>query len=255
VLRATSHKRRRHVERKIEGDSTRDTGAVNFVGATPSASDVVVSSEVPLTAGAPGGALYEWLADQPAAHRLALVSLLPEDEDEGKASGASFGDPGEAFVNVARRMISATGSRVLFSAKAPEQEHQHLYMRDMIKGETVRLDVAEHGSTSQALAVFQTASVDGSKAFFTDSAQLMKGAGGTAPDLYECEMVEVEESGQLRLKCDLSDLTPVPAMGQPGAGESADVLGVLGASEDGSYVYFVAGGVLAAGAAGSAPLR
>jgi hypothetical protein len=44
-------------------------------------------------------------------------------------------------------------------------------------------------------------------------------------------------------------LTPVPAAGQPGAGEEANVQGaVLGAAEDGSYVYFVADGVQAAGA-------
>ena len=55
-------------------------------------------------------------------------------------------------------------------------------------------------------------------------------------DLYACELPDEAT------KCTLKDLT----VGR--FGESADVLGVLGASEDGSYVYFVANGVLAAGA-------
>ena len=59
-------------------------------------------------------------------------------------------------------------------------------------------------------------------------------------------MVEVEEGGHKQLKCDLTDLSPDSNPGE----ERAAVQGcVLGASEDGSYVYFVANGVLGDGAA------
>jgi hypothetical protein len=55
--------------------------------------------------------------------------------------------------------------------------------------------------------------------------------------LYECEIIE--EAGEL--KCRLSDLTG-------GSTEPAGVTGTIpGASEDGSYVYFVATGVLTGG--------
>jgi hypothetical protein len=220
-------------------------GEASFVGATPGAGNVVISSKVGLTAGH-GGGLYEWSADKPGPERLSFVSLSPEDEGGQATQGARFGDAG-INVNVARRMISADGSRVFFSGVASNQNREHLYMRDMVKGgtgETVRLDVAENGSPTSQPAIFQIANRNGSKAFFTDSAHLTKNAGTSGSDLYECEILE--EAGK-PLRCEPSDLTPVPALGRPGAGESADVLGVLGASEDGDYVYFVAGGVLAAG--------
>jgi hypothetical protein len=60
--------------------------------------------------------------------------------------------------------------------------------------------------------------------------RLTKGAG-EGQDLYECEMVE--KAGEL--ECKLSDI-------------GKETLGVLGASEDGSYVYFVSNSVLAEGA-------
>ena len=65
------------------------------------------------------------------------------------------------------------------------------------------------------------------------------GAHNENPDLYECK---IEESGG-KLGCVLTDLTPA------NGGESAGVLGTLpGVSEGGSYVYFVADGVLGDGA-------
>lgn len=89
-------------------------------------------------------------------------------------------------------------------------------------------DVCEHPA-------FWTASGDGSRVFFTDESRLTKGAsaGRGDPDLYEYDL-EAPEGMRLR------DLSPAPAGGH------ADVDGVVGASSDGSYVYFVAGGVLEA---------
>src|SRR5581483_3204213 len=86
---------------------------------------------------------------------------------------------------------------------------------------------------------FQFASADGSKVFFTDSNRLTSDAGRGGADLYECEVVE----GAAGVECALHDLTPARG------GESMHVDGqLIGASEDGSYLYFVADGVLAAGA-------
>jgi DNA-binding beta-propeller fold protein YncE len=131
----------------------------------------------------------------------------------------------------ARHGISDDGSRIIST-------DAEVTMRDVVKGETIQLATAQGGPESGE-GEFQTASADASRVFFTDGRRLTADAGG-GRDLYECEMVEVAG----KLTCKLSDLTP------PGAGgEPAGVLGgVIGASEDGSYVYFVAQGVLAAGA-------
>ena len=122
---------------------------------------------------------------------------------------------------------------------------------------TVRLDVPEPGASKKASVAavqfepeFQVASSDGSKVLFTDTQRLTENAGAetSEPDLYECEIVEANAG---ELECRLSDLTP------SSAGEPADVQAggpgrtqgaVVGASGDGSWVYFVADGVLAAGA-------
>jgi hypothetical protein len=106
----------------------------------------------------------------------------------------------------ARHAISADGSRVVWSAAAGEP---HLYMFDKARGAAVQLDTGLVG-----VPIFQVANRDVSEVFFTDSG-----------DLYD---YSVEQGKPVRLT------------------EGANVRGaVLGASEDGSYVYFAATGVLA----------
>jgi hypothetical protein len=87
-------------------------------------------------------------------------------------------------------------------------------------------------------AEYLGASVDGSKVFFDSRAELTEdantGSEDNASNLYEYDL----ESGRL------TDLT-IDA-GEP---DGAAVLGLVTAGEDGSYVYYVADGVLAPGAA------
>jgi hypothetical protein len=223
------------------GGSSHVQGDVEFVGATPDAAHVVLASSVKLTPiAASDEGLYEWTAGMPCQERLLPVSLLPTDEG-GKAAV----DPGLGRKGMARHALSDDGARIFFSAG------NGLYMRDTTRGEigeTIRLDLTESGSAGAGTAAFQTASTDGSRAFFTDSSALTGRSGKEGRDLYECAVSEVGEVDQ-KLGCGLSDLTPEPVSGQAGAGESARVQGsVLGAGEDGDYVYFVADGVLAEGA-------
>lgn len=223
---------------KFGGSPEEALGLANFVGSTPDISHVIVSSAVQLTqeSAAPQGGLYEWTAVTKA---LQLVSVLPDGESGQAAPHAQFGGN-----DMERNAISSNGARVFFTASAPGQEHEHLYMRDTASGETIRLDVAEGGSESkQPAPFFQTASVDGSEAFFRDPFPLTADAGTKGPDLYECKIIQIEEAGKSRLKCALSNLTPIPASGEPENGELQG--SIPGISENGEYVYFVANGVQA----------
>ncbi len=199
-----------------------------FEDATPDFSHVVVDSPVRLTEEAdapPGEGLYEW-----SAGKLKFVG------------GGSLGAGGEQGSTDDRHAISVDGSRVFWTASATHQ----LYVRDMVSGELLQVDAPEaecvaKGKCAAGGSEFQLASSDGERVFFIDGARLTMNAGANAnrPDLYECEIVEAGG----KLGCVLTDLTPADG------GEAAGVQGVVvGASEDGSYVYFVADGVLGDGA-------
>lgn len=221
---------------EVEGHVRNGTG-VEFVAASPDLSHVVLSAPQSLTPGFETGgnqALYEW-----SAGNLAPVSILPG----GGSASLEFAAPAFLGQNneMVRNAISQNGNRVIFSAGS--NGSLNLYLRDLDREETLQLDAAETGciSCESGGAIFQDASVDGSRVFFTDSRALTADSTVTEgkPDLYVCE-VEVEGE---HLSCALTDLTSETV------GEPAQVKGtVLGTSEDGSSVYFVANGVLAPGA-------
>jgi hypothetical protein len=87
--------------------------------------------------------------------------------------------------------------------------------------------------------IFEGASADGSKVFFTTTQQLVNGDTDSTRDLYECELVETEGEKT----CNLTDIS-AGGVGDATPGAGADVEGVSRISEDGSHVYFVANGVL-----------
>jgi hypothetical protein len=197
---------------------------LEFRGSTPDLGHVVFSS-AKVSKG-----LWEWSG---ATKPLRQVSILPKGESEPNAAlGLVEGrNPNNA--------ISSDGSRVVFSTKAG-----HLYVRDFSEPEhpeTVQLDTfngVPEVSEPAPQAAFQTASVDGSKVFFTDPQRLTADSKAVkgAPDLYVFESTP----GIHPVKGKLRDLTPRAGTGIVGHNGN----GVLGASEDGSYVYFVANGAL-----------
>jgi DNA-binding beta-propeller fold protein YncE len=208
-----------------------------FVGGSPDLSSIVLSSGAALTGSKVENGLYEW-----SAGRLRPVSVLPAGEGERLVGGRLGAELGSGVGVRMSGAVSENGSRIVWTSSSGA-----LYMRDMVageEGETVRLDAVRGGSgEGKAQPIFELASADGSRVFFTDTQRLTpdSGAGSTPPtikpDLYECEMLEKAGGG---LECKLSDLTPAHG------GEGADVQGaIIGASEDGSWVYFVAAGVLA----------
>ena len=208
------------------------SGQIHFVNATTDLSRVVIQSKVALEGPSSGPGLYEWNAG-----RLQFASVLPSGLPAPKSE---LGFPG-----VPAHAISKDGTRLVWTV--PDEGHKgHLYMRDIAGGVTIQLDAAQGiAEPITGSAQFQTASEDGSRVFFTDKQRLTADSTAEAPqgtgkpDLYECEIVE-EEAG--KPTCHLTDLTVAA-----NAGEHAAVQGLLfGASEDGSEVYFVAEGVLAA---------
>jgi DNA-binding beta-propeller fold protein YncE len=196
---------------KFGGEAKNTFGEVSVVGGTPDLSHVVLSSGVALTpGGAPG--LYEW-----SDGKLTFLAKM------------EFGAPSDT-----RHAISDDGSRVIGESVIGEMDEHDLVMRDVTAGTTTRLDVTEPGALGGlGEPIFQTASNDGSRVFFTDDAQLTKDSTAATgePDLYEYDAA----TGKV---ADLS----VPLNQE----EHSEVLGdALGASEDGTYIYFVANGVLA----------
>ena len=199
-----------------------------------------------LLSGASAG-LYEWRNGAP----LQAISVLPD--------GTAALEPalGEENHNV-RGALSSDGTRAVWSGES-EVTHgetsetvRHLYMRDTASGQTLQLDAAvapvrEPGEEESEVA-FQAANSQGTRVLFTDTARLTEdsslapvpGAPNNPADLYECQVKE--EAG--KLACALADLTV-----DHHVNASADVLNLVPAlSEDASYVYFVANGVLAPGA-------
>jgi len=212
---------------------------VSFAGASVNFDRVIFVATGALTPEAPeapGVSLYEWHAGE-----LSLVSVLPGGTPAQPAPQTSFGAVGTGQGNgcemngsIVRNAISADGSRI-FWTYAPAGEATQLLAR-LDGTDTIQLDASQGGPGPSGEGRFWAASDDGSKVFFTDPNELTPGAstgGGTLGDLYEYDFDA--EPGE-----ELTDLTVDPT---PGADPPA-VRGVLGASDDGSYVYFAANGVL-----------
>jgi hypothetical protein len=225
------------------------SGANSGTAAVAPFSHVLFEATDNLTPGAPSGGvgnLYENVGGQ-----VRLVSMLPDGAIA--ASGATAGagispyyseEASHAGSSVAHA-ISADGSHVLFQATAdggapdpPQSGLTELY--DRMNGSTTievsaPAPLASPANPAPAPARFWTASTDGSLVFFTSAAELTTqsntGVSNEGSDLYRYDT----RTGSL------TDLTVDPE------GAGAGVMGVVGASEDGSYVYFVAAGRLLSG--------
>ncbi len=235
--------------------------AVAFAGASSEFSRVLFEANDSLVAGAPGGGvenLYE-----SALGQVRLVGILPDGAIP--AGGATAGAGIEASAENAgelRNAISRDGEDVLFEAAAdggaPDEQQQgdtEIYDR-IDDSSTVEVSApapgarpseceTEEGHCDPQPAQFWAASANGSVVYFTSKAALTK-ESHTGP--------EPEDPGNDLYRYDLesrtlTDLTPDIYNHQPHQGtDGARVLGVVGASEDGSYVYFVAEGRLTEGA-------
>jgi hypothetical protein len=237
-----------------------------FAGASSEFGHVLFEANDSLVAGAPGGGvqnLYE-----SAAGQVHLVGFLPDNEvpADGATAGAGIEASGENAGELTHA-ISQDGEDVLFEATAdggvPDAQQQgDIELYDRIDGsKTVEVSApapgaqsskceTEAGVCSAQSAQFWAASADGSAVYFTSKAALTK-ESHTGP--------EPEDPGNDLYRYDLesrtlTDLTPdVYNHKPPEETDGARVLGVVGASEDGSYVYFVAEGRLTEGAPEGGP--
>jgi len=212
-------------------------------GASPDLSHVVFQS----TLVAPG--LYEW-GGSGSEHKLQLVSQLPGNKPlepgESAILGGDAGEDSNAKTGVDTRDAVSEDGSLVFWTSVGEHEVEHLYVRDMELEETLPIDVVPPGEHPEqvknepAEAVYQTASESGSRVFFTDTQRLTTTSKAVAgsPDLYVYEVIR----GDGVISGRLTDLTPQEGANVP-AGSNGGA--VLGASTDGSYIYFMANGALA----------
>jgi hypothetical protein len=190
-------------------------GVARFADATADDSRIIFESGRQLLPNAAPNVvnLYEWNASKPPGQELSLAGVLPGGEAPGGGSVAGPGGPalGEESVGGAtggfytQGTISADGSRVFFS----DQETGQIYMREPAVGKTIPV------SAGVEPAYWRAATADGSEVFYTEGEDLYRFDAAS-------ETREALTSG------------------------AAGVLGTLGIStEIGSYMYFVATGVLA----------
>jgi hypothetical protein len=215
-----------------------------------------------------------------AAGKNYLVSVLPD----GSADlNASFGRGHETELDF-DNVISDDGSRIFWSAMEISSENpggafyrpKALYVRENatapespLNGQggcttasdacTVQIDASE-GLGAGGGGQYWTSGDDGSKVFFTDCSRLTVDATAVStagPCFTPANSIEnrpgpATYTGNDLYEYDLNAapghrLTDLSVDGHGSDALGADVQGVVGAGEDGSYVYFVATGILTDG--------
>ena len=206
-------------EVELEGASP-DLGDIVFGGPQGSDSPLGLDPEYPTSYG-----LYEW-----AAGHFRLVSVLPDGEPASGESELAASEGARAAGSAGRgargvrHAISNDGTRVVWSSSGGRLGEGDLFTRDMATGETVEVDGAQTAGGSSGGGIFQAASSDGLRVFFTDTHELTGGApeGGLF-------MFDVADGA-------LTDLTP--------AGSGGQVQSFFGANDEGTSVYVVDSAVL-----------
>jgi hypothetical protein len=204
---------------------TPESGTPRFADASSDDSRLIFESSEHLTENAAPGVvnLYEWDNGQ-----LNLLGLLPDGEVPKEGTVAGPGGPaleegtlpgGATSGFYTQDTVSEDGSRVFFS----DVETGHIYLREPQAKKTI--------GVSAGRAYWRAASPDGSEVFYTEGE-------GENRNLYRFSL-----NGEVQQREALTS-------------GAAGVLGTLGVSNDGSFAYFVATGVLSGNnAEGHAPVE
>ncbi len=236
-----------------------------FAGAASDYGHVIFEANDSLVAGAPGPGV-ENLYEAVGGH-VYPVGILPNGTFAPQGAQAGGGiEATDEHTGRLEHAISSDGSQIVFEAAAGTEEDAskqagmtELY--DRVDGSaTVEISAPAAGAQpgdcetlagacNAQPAQFWAASADGSVVYFTSKAALTKrsytgmeaGSQNPGNDLYRYDVDSRT----------LTDLTPAVDKAQNEDPDGASVLGVIGASEDGSYVYFVADGELGEPGAGA----
>lgn len=216
-----------------------------FEDATPNLSHILFSDNSRLIPEAPAGTtnLYEW-----ANGAVHMVTVLPNKTIVG-GTLADGTIPAQEMPNgvdthnedaYSEHAVSEDGETVFFYAGGKLYARENASQEQATRGEcsaaepskacTVEVDRAAAGALgTSGDGVFVAANAAGTRVFFLDERALVAGSTAFAgkPDLYEYDLSTRT----------LTDLTLSPT-------SQTEMRGVLGISEDGSYVYFVADGAL-----------
>jgi SMP-30/Gluconolactonase/LRE-like region len=220
-------------------------------GASPNCDRVYFLSFYQLIPGASG--LYEW--EDGTLHDAAIRpdgSTAPPLA-ENRFSPLLGGLGGESAFPIGTRLnsISEDGSRFTFTSRSDEgadSSQQAVFMRT---NGTSTVDVSQPTTATSSLgARYELASSDGSHVFFAANVGLA-GPAGVGPQ-ESCSEPAAEPGAAVA--CDLYDynveagtLTDLTTDANPADSQGAALQGVVGASRDGSYVYFAAKGQLVPG--------
>jgi DNA-binding beta-propeller fold protein YncE len=208
-----------------------DGFCAGYAGASADGQHAIFAANAAM-AGAPlgkGFSLYEW---SPAG--LALVSVLPDGTPAPPVKGGStgqgtgFGAVGgncSAAHAIVRNAISEDGSVVFWTYGGTYKSSERPLLARIDGAETIQIDAKTAGEKNGGKGKFWAATGDGAKAFFTAPGKLATGAKAEN-QLYRYDTVART----------LIDLTP--------GAVDPEIEGVIGASEDGAYAYFVAKGAL-----------
>jgi hypothetical protein len=224
----------------------------SYAGASDDSSIVLLETfnKPPLPSGAVEGQnTYAW---DRSSGTLTLAGVLnePDEAPSGGTSPGSYAGKGSGKYTLYENAISDSGSRVFFTSLATHQ----VYLRQnpiqpqsaMAGGKCTEAAMActlQISASQRTVAPLKDekpstlwlATPDGSQAFFTSSGKLTNNAKTGSKD---------EGNDLYRYDANSGKLTDLSVDANPSDLNGAEVQGVLGASEDGSFVYFVANGVL-----------
>jgi hypothetical protein len=185
------------------------------------------------------GGIYEVTGIGSSEPQLRLVDVDNAGNMIGPENVNAVGALDKQPSGGAYQAISDDGQTIFFTA-TPAGGVPTLYARIDAK-ETVDISDPSPAECNTCNPVpaegrFQGASANGDKVFFTTTQQLLDSDTDKSTDLYEYNFNEPAGHALTQVSAGgLGDTTP---------GANADVGGVVAVSEDGSHVYFIAGGVL-----------
>jgi Tol biopolymer transport system component len=186
-------------------------------------SDDALTPDAPPISPVPHHNLYEWVDGQ-----VRLAAILPDGTpaplggEAGSLGGAS------ALTRSIVHAISVDGSRIVFGTPSETvPDGSQIYVREdgqrTLEASASRRTVPDLSAPSPP--IFWGATADGSQVFFTSTTALTNDAAVGSASLYRFDVAA-------------NTLTDLTVNSNPASPDAVAVEGVVGISDDGSYIYF-----------------